>query len=44
MAGPYKVLAKEGHSYKVKLPTLIKIYFMFFTESLYYNLNYLLLN
>jgi len=25
MAGPWKVLAKEGHSYRVQLPAFIKI-------------------
>jgi hypothetical protein len=39
MAGLYKMLAKKGHSYKVKSPTLIKLYLVFFIESLYYNLN-----
>jgi hypothetical protein len=42
MAGLYKMLAKEEHSYKVKLPALIKIYLMFFAKSLCYNLNNLL--
>jgi hypothetical protein len=42
MAGLWEVLAKEGHSYRVKLPALIKINPMFPAESLYHNLNNLL--
>jgi hypothetical protein len=42
MTGPWKVLAKEEHSYKVKLPALIKINLVFPTESLRRNLNDLL--
>jgi hypothetical protein len=42
MAGPYKVLAKEEHSYRVKLPALMKIHLMFLIKSLRYNLNNLL--
>jgi hypothetical protein len=42
MAGLYKVLAKKGHSYRVELPALIKIYLIFFAESLYRDLNNLL--
>jgi hypothetical protein len=34
MAGLYKVLAKEGHSYRVELPALIKIHPVFPAESL----------
>jgi hypothetical protein len=33
------VLAKKGHSYKVELPTLMKIHLVFPAESLYHNLN-----
>jgi hypothetical protein len=36
------MLAKKEHSYRVKLPALIKINPMFFVKSLYYNLNNLL--
>jgi hypothetical protein len=39
MAGLWKVLAKEGHSYRVELPFLIKINPVFFTESLCRDLN-----
>jgi hypothetical protein len=42
MAGPYKVLAKEGHSYRVKLPASIKIHPVFFIGSLCCDLNNLL--
>jgi hypothetical protein len=42
MAGPYKVLVKEEHSYRVKLLALIKIHLVFSTESLCRNLNNLL--
>jgi hypothetical protein len=42
MAGPYKVLAKERHSYRVELPVLIKIHLVFSAESLCHNLNDLL--
>jgi hypothetical protein len=42
MAGPYKVLAKEGHSYRVELPALIKIHLIFLAESLCRNSNDLL--
>jgi hypothetical protein len=34
MAGPYKVLAKEGHSYRVELPASMKIHLMFPAGSL----------
>jgi hypothetical protein len=34
MAGPWEVLAKERHSYRVELPALIKINPVFPTESL----------
>jgi hypothetical protein len=44
MASLYKILAKKGHFYKVKLPVLIKIYSVFSAKSLYYNLNNLLPN
>ena len=42
MAGPWLVLAKEGHSYKVQLLAFIKIYLMFLAKSLCYNQNNLL--
>jgi hypothetical protein len=42
IAGPWKVLAKEGHSYRVELPALIKINPVFLAESLCCNLNNLL--
>jgi hypothetical protein len=42
MAGLYKVLAKEGHSYRVELPALIKIHLVFLAESLCRDLNNLL--
>jgi hypothetical protein len=44
MAGLYRVLAKKGHSYRVKLPALIKIHLVFPIKSLCYNLNNLLLS
>jgi hypothetical protein len=34
MAGPYKILAKEGHLFRVDLPTLIAIYLVFSTDKL----------
>jgi hypothetical protein len=34
MAGPWKVLAKEGHSYRVELPASMKINPVFLAESL----------
>jgi hypothetical protein len=42
MAGPWKVLAKKGHSYRVELPALIKINLVFLTKSLCRNPNDLL--
>jgi hypothetical protein len=39
MAGPWKVLAKEGHSYRVELPALMKINLVFPAESLCCDLN-----
>jgi hypothetical protein len=42
MAGPYKMLAKKEHSYRVKLPALIKIHSVFLIKSLCYDLNDLL--
>ena len=34
MAGPYKILNKEGNSYKVKLPDSIKVYPIFSPDKL----------
>jgi len=34
MAGPYKILNKEGNSYKVKLPDLIKVHPVFLLDKL----------
>jgi hypothetical protein len=39
MAGLWEVLAKKGHSYKVKLPASIKINLVFPAESLCRDLN-----
>jgi hypothetical protein len=39
MASPYKVLAKEGHSYKVELPASMKIHPVFSAGSLCRDLN-----
>jgi hypothetical protein len=39
MAGPWCVLAKEGHSYRVQLSTSIKINPVFPAESLCWDLN-----
>jgi hypothetical protein len=39
MAGLYKVLAKEGHFYRVELPALMKIHPMFPVGSLCRDLN-----
>jgi hypothetical protein len=39
MAGPYKMLAKEGHFYRVELLALMKIHLIFPAESLCHNLN-----
>jgi hypothetical protein len=44
MASPYKMLAKKEHSYKVKLPALIKIHPIFLTKSLCRDLNNSLLS
>jgi hypothetical protein len=44
IAGPYKVLAKKEHFYRVKLPALIKIHLIFLAESLCRDLNNLLPN
>jgi hypothetical protein len=42
MAGPYKMLAKKGHSYRVELPASIKIHLVFPAKSLCRDLNDLL--
>jgi len=34
MVGPYKILNKEGNSYKVKLPDLIKVHPVFSLDKL----------
>ena len=34
MAGPWEVLAKEGHSYRIKLPESMKIHLVFSAEYL----------
>ena len=39
MAGPWPVLAKEGHSYRVQLPALMKIHPVFLVSSLWQDLN-----
>ena len=39
MAGPWKVLAKEGYSYRVQLPTFIKINPVFSAGQLYLDPN-----
>ena len=42
MAGPWPVLAKEGHSYRVQLPASMKINPVFLASSLRRDLNDLL--
>ena len=42
MVGPYSILAKEGHSFKVRLPALIKIHPVFAPNLLYKDKNNLL--
>jgi hypothetical protein len=39
MTGPYKVLAKKEHSYRVELPASMKIHPVFPAESLCCDLN-----
>ena len=39
MVGPYLILAKEGHSFKVQLPTLMKIHLVFALNLLYKDKN-----
>ena len=34
MAGPYKILNKEGNLYKAKLPDLIKVHPIFLPDKL----------
>jgi len=42
MAGPYKILNKEGNLYKVKLLDLIKVYPVFLPDKLQKAINNLL--
>jgi len=39
MAGPYKILNKEGNLYKVKLPDLIKVHPIFLLDKLWKAIN-----
>jgi hypothetical protein len=39
MVGPYPILAKEGHSFRVQLPALIKIHLVFALNLLYKDKN-----
>jgi hypothetical protein len=39
MVSPYLILAKEGHSFRVRLPTLIKIHLVFALNLLYKDKN-----
>ena len=39
MSGPYKILAKEGHSYRLQLPSSMKIHPVFPADILRYNLD-----
>ena len=39
MVGPYLILAKEGHFFRVQLPALIKIHLVFALNLLYKNKN-----
>ena len=39
MVGPYPILAKEGYSFRVWLPALIKIYPVFALNLLYKDKN-----
>ena len=34
IAGPYKILKKMGNLYKVKLPNLVKVHFIFSLDKL----------
>ena len=42
MAGPWEILAKKGHSYRIKLPESMKIYLVFSAEYLRRDLGNLL--
>jgi len=42
MVGPYKILNKEGNSYKIKLPDSIKVYPIFSLDKLWKAANNLL--
>jgi len=42
MVGPYKILKKIGNSYKIKLPDLIRVYFIFSLDKLRKAINDLL--
>ena len=35
MDGLYKILKQIGHSFKLKLPELIKVYLVFYIKKLY---------
>jgi len=39
MVGPYLILAKEGHSFRVRLSALIKIHLVFAPNLLYKDKN-----
>jgi hypothetical protein len=39
MVGPYPIIAKEGYSFRVKLPALIKIHLVFTPNLLYKDKN-----
>ena len=39
MVGPYLILAKKGHSFRIRLPALIKIHLVFALNLLYKDKN-----